>query len=149
MREEIDRNKRYANPPKAKHGKIQNRQQAGAHKDVERTTAKGTGAPSDAHPGPVGKVGNDPGPEGGRDTTWGIIAGRHKAERDSMHGRRATEDAHTHERRAAEDADMHNRHAKELQNHMEQAAKTELATTAGNPKELGNAKNEGRKGNNV
>jgi hypothetical protein len=66
MREEIDRNKRYANPPKAKHGKIQNRQESRAQKDTERTTAKGTGAPSAAHPGPVGKVGNDRGPKGAR-----------------------------------------------------------------------------------
>jgi hypothetical protein len=66
MREEIDRNKRYANPPKLRKGKVQNKLESGAQKDIERTTAKSTGAPSAAHPGPVGKVGDDRGPKGAR-----------------------------------------------------------------------------------
>jgi hypothetical protein len=64
MRQEIDRNKRYANPPKLRKGKVQNKLEAGAQRDTERTTAKGTRTPSAAHPGLVGKVGNDRGPSG-------------------------------------------------------------------------------------
>jgi hypothetical protein len=66
MRQEIDRNKRYANPPKLRKGRVQNKLESGAQKDIERTTAKGTGAPSNAHPGPVAKIGADRGPKGVR-----------------------------------------------------------------------------------
>jgi hypothetical protein len=66
MRQEIDRNKRYGNPPKLRKGRVQNKLESGAQKDIERTTAKGTGAPSNAHPGPVAKIGNDRGPKGAR-----------------------------------------------------------------------------------
>jgi hypothetical protein len=34
--------------------------------EPDEATAKGTGAPSNAHPGPVAKIGNDPGPKGAR-----------------------------------------------------------------------------------
>jgi hypothetical protein len=66
MRQEIDRNKRYANPPKLRKGRVQYKQESQAQKDIKRTTAKGTGAPSNAHPGPVAKIGDDRGPKGAR-----------------------------------------------------------------------------------
>jgi hypothetical protein len=144
MAEERDRNKRYANPPKVKHGKVQNKSESRAQTEVERSTAKGTGAPSDAHPGSVGKVGSDPGPQGGHDPGWGVIAERHKTEHGAMIKRHADELGATHERHGKESKDMHSKHSKEMQDHMEQAGEGKMIASAGSARQRGGQSTDAR-----
>ncbi len=143
---EMDRSKRYANPPK--------RPKKGAAPDKDESAAKAASdkvgerekGPTDAHPGPVGKVGSDPGPDKGKDAIWGVVADRHKSERTEMNKRHTTEMSDMHARHAKEHGDMGTRHVKEMQDHAETAAAHKEEVTAGSPKELGKAKDEGKKG---
>ena len=145
---EMDRSKRYANPPKRpkKGGGMQDKQEVKAEHEVKKGVGPADGAPSAAHPGPVGKVGSDPGPDKGHDAIWGVVAERHKAERTEMNTRHTSEMSDMHTRHAKEHGDMGKRHTKELQDHMETAAAHKIEATAGSPKELGTAKSEGKKG---
>ncbi len=148
---EMDRSKRYANPPKAKHGKMQNKDEVKAESTVEKAAKDPKDSPTDAKPGPVGKVGEDPGPEGSPSPEFGVIAERHKSETSSTMKRHAEEGAAMHERHGKEVKDMMSRHHKEMQDHMESKAEGKAAATAGSPKELGTPKKEGKddKGSNV
>lgn len=139
-----NRAKRYDNPPKAP--------RKGGEANPEERTAKGEaeatagGGPTDERPGPVGKIGSDPGPEGGRDETWGVVAARHKTEHAGMLKRHGEEHSGMVERHHKEAKEMHGRHAKEMADHFESGAEASLERTAGSPKELGTPKAEGAKG---
>jgi hypothetical protein len=118
-------------------------------------TADGKNAPHEPSVGKVGKEGSDPGPEKGKDATWGVTAdrdhpaARHKREHSDMLKRHSEEAASMHERHAGEAKTMHSRHSSELQDTMEQMAENKMTQTAGSPKELGKAKDEGKKGAEV
>ena len=120
----------------------------GEVKAAEGKEAGGKG-PTDAKPGPVGKVGEDKGPDAGHDATWGVVAERHKAEHAAMTKRHGEEGAGMHERHGKEGKDMMARHHKEMQDHMETAAHDKEEKTAGKPEELGKDKREGEKGSNA
>ena len=143
-----DRSKRYANPPKApkKNGGAPP-EEGTAERKAEATA--GRGMPSDEHPGPVGKVGSDPGPEGGHDQTFGVIAARHKQEHAGMLKRHGEEHSGMVERHHKEAKEMHGRHAKEMEDHFESGAEASAERTAGSPEELGSEKSEGKKGAEV
>lgn len=148
-----DRSKRYANPPKApkRNGGAPNPEEGEAKRKAEATA--GSGMPTDQHPGPVGKVGEDPGPEGGHDATWGVVADRHKQEHGDMLKRHHADHlAHSEARHAMvsrhgeEAKKMHARHQEEMANAMEGEATQEAERTAGSPPKLGETKSEGTKG---
>lgn len=149
---EMDRTKRYANPPKApKKGGEANPEERKAKSEAEATAGGGMPHPKD--PDKIGHVGADPGPEGGHDQTWGVVAERHKREHGDMLKRHAAEHvSHANmrhemvERHHKEAKDMHGRHAKELADHFEQGAEASLERTAGSPEMLGKTKSEGKDG---
>ena len=149
-----DSSKRYANPPKAPKKKSdgslrEHESKAEGEADTaERKEGEGKG-PTDKKPGAVGKVGEDPGPDAGKDATWGVVADRHKSEHAAAIKRHAEELGAAHERHGKELKDMHSRHSKEMQDHMEQGAEGKEDATAGKPEELGKEKSEGKKGSNV
>jgi hypothetical protein len=149
MAEERDRTKRYANPPKqGKKGGMQNKEEkkaAGEAKTAEHKEAAGKG-PTDEKPGKVGKVGEDKGPEGGHSATMGVMHERHKTEHAATVKRHGEEGTAMHERHGKELKDMMGRHHKEMADHMEAGAEAKIEATAGKPKELGKAKDEGKKG---
>lgn len=148
MAEERDRTKRYANPPK--HGKKGGGAAPGPNeKKVEseaEKTAGGKNAPHPTDPDKVGKVDSDPGPEGGHDSGWGVVASRHKREHGEMMKRQGEEHEAMRGRHETEAKAMHTRHASEMQDHMEEGAEHEAEATAGEPKELGKDKAEGKSG---
>jgi hypothetical protein len=148
---ETDRNARYRNPPKVKHGKVQNRFESRAQAGADKAeSAEGAGkGPTDKNPGPVGKVGQDKGPEGSPSPEFGIVADRHKREHGEMTRRHGEAQHSLHEAHTKEANDLQARHAKELQDTMEQAASKKANATAGTPKELGRAKDEGGRGSNA
>lgn len=149
---EINRSKRYANPPKGKKKGLQDKGERKAETEVkadEKKEGEHKG-PTDKEPGKVGKAGEDKGPskhESGPE--FGVVAERHKREHGDMIKRHAEEMAATHERHGAESKTMLGRHHKELQDHMEGGAERAEDKTAGAPKELGRDKPEGEKGSNV
>lgn len=151
---EVDRSKRYANPPK--HGKKKGdgslREHEGKGEAAADKAEKKEGehkGPTDAKPGAVGKVGSDPGPDKGKDATWGVVAERHKTEHGAMIKRHADAMTGLHEAHAKEAKEMHGRHGKEMQDHMEEGAEHKEDASAGSPKELGKDKAEGKKGSEV
>ena len=148
---DMDRSKRYDNSPKAKHGKMQDKGESKAETEVKSAEAKeGAGkGPTDAKPGPVGKVGEDPGPEAGKDSTWGVVAERHKSEHAAMVKRHSEEMGGMAERHGKEGKDMMTRHHKELQDGMEMKAEGGIEGSAGSPPKLGKTESEGKKGSNV
>ncbi len=137
MAEDRDRSKRYANSPKAKHGKMQDKGEQKAEGEAKSAEAKeGAGkGPTDKAPGSVGKVGEDKGPEGSPSPEFGVIAKRQKSEHSEMR-----------DRHSKEMTDMVSRHHKEMQDGMETAAAGKADASAGSPKELGKDKSEGEKG---
>lgn len=152
-----DSSKRYANSPKAPKkkgagdGSLRKSEGAavGEAKKDEKKEGEGKG-PVDAKPGPVGKVGEDPGPDKGESgPEFGVVAERHKSEHGAMIKRHAEELGATHERHGKEAKDMMARHHKELQDHMEAGAEHKAQASAGAPKELGKDKDEGKKGSEV
>jgi hypothetical protein len=150
---EIDRSKRYANPPKhGRKGAAPNKDEEGAAaaaKTAEKKEGEGEG-PTPKDPGAVAKENTDKGPsphESGPE--FGVVAERHKREHGDMTKRHAEEAAAMHERHGGEGKSMMARHHKELQDHMESAAATKEEASAGSPKELGKDKAEGEKGSNV
>lgn len=148
---EVDRSKRYANPPKhgKKKGGAPDKDEKTAEAKVEKVDTRDKG-PTDAKPGSVGKVGEDPGPDKGRDgPEFGVVAERHKSEHGAMIKRHAEAMGTMHEAHAKEAKEMMGRHHKELQDHMEQGAEGKADKTAGSPKELGKDKDEGKKGGEV
>lgn len=152
---EPDRSKRYANPPKkpgkkSGDGSLREHEAKGeaAADKAEKKEGEGKG-PTDTKPGPVGKVGSDPGPSGSPSPEFGVVAERHKSEHAAMIKRHAEEMGTTAERHGKEGKDMMTRHHKELQDHMEQGADNKADATAGKPEELGKDKSEGKKGSEV
>jgi hypothetical protein len=138
MAEPESRAKRYDNPQKApkRGGAAPDKDESAAKAAAEKTA--GHGMPHPDNSDKAGKVGSDPGPEGGKDATWGVVAARHKQEHADMLKRHAADHvAHANSRHEMvarhhdEAAKMHARHAKEL-----------MEATAGSPQELGNAKSE-------
>lgn len=145
---EMDRSKRYANSPKAGKKGMQNKDERKAEGGVaaaEGKEGKHEG-PTDQHPGKVGKVGEDKGPDGGASSTMGVMHERHASEREDMHKRHHMEMTQMHDRHATEHKDMHKRHHEETQNHEEAGAEKKIDATAGKPEELGKDKSEGKKG---
>ncbi len=143
---EMDRSKRYANPPKRpKKGAAPDKDESAAKAASDKVGAREKG-PTDAHPGPVGKVGSDPGPEKGHDAEFGVVADRHKTELTAMHKRHTGEMTQMAERHQTEAGEMGKMHSKQMQDHFETAASGKLESSAGSPKELGKAKDEGKKG---
>lgn len=131
MAEPESRAKRYDNPPRPK-GK------GGGAPDKDETTAKaaaektaGSGMPHADSPDKAGKIGSDPGPETGKDATFGVVAARHKTEHADMLKRHGGEHEQMVGRHHEEAAKMHARHAKEL-----------MEASAGSPEELGKPKSE-------
>jgi hypothetical protein len=153
MAEEPDRSKRYANSPKAKHGKMQDKGEQKAEGEVKAAEAKeGEGkGPTDksaAAPGGVGKVGEDKGPKTDPNPSpeGGLIASdAHKAEIASATKFHAEEASAMSERHAKHIKEITNRHLK-MQDGMEAKAEGEADASAGSPKELGKDKSEGKKG---
>lgn len=150
-----DSSKRYANPPKAPKKGMQDKGEKkaeGEAKAAEKKEGEGSG-PTDAKPGPVGKVGEDKGPSGSPSPEFGVVAERHKSEHAAMVKRHAEEmattAATTAERHGKEGKDMMARHHKEMQDHMESGAASKADATAGKPEELGKEKDEGKKGSEV
>lgn len=137
---------RYDNPPKVgkKGGSAPNKDESAAKSEAEATA--GSGMPHADKPGAVGKEGSDPGPDAGKDSTWGVVASRHKAEHGEMLKRHASEHEQMVGRHHEEAGKMHARHAKEMQDGMESSAAAKAEATAGNPKELGETKSEGKGG---
>ncbi len=151
MADPESRAKRYDNSPKGKRGGAPNKETEAAKSEAEKTA--GRGMPHADDPGKVGKVDSDPGPEAGKDATWGVVASRHKQERQAMHKRHAEEHvAHATTRQEMvgrhhkEDMEMSSRHQKEMQDALEEGAEGEAERSAGSPKELGTAKPEGKGG---
>jgi hypothetical protein len=151
---ERDRSARY-NHASSKRGQEKQAPGDAAAEKKAAATADGKDAPHEPSVGKVGKEGIDPGPEKGKDATWGVTAGRenpatrHKREHSDMLKRHSEEAASMHERHAGEAKTMHSRHSSELQDTMDQMAENKLTQTAGSPKELGSAKSEGKKGAEV
>lgn len=130
---EVDRSKRYSGTAKAK--------------AKAEATASGKSAP---HPKDQPSKTTDPGPDKGKDATWGVVADRHKREHGDMTKRHADELAATVERHAKEAKDMHGRHGGEMQDHLEQSAKGKAEATAGSPPtDTVKSKDEGKKGSEV
>lgn len=122
----MDRTKRYANPPKGKKMTAPDKDETGAEGKVEATA----GSPPQMKDAPkVGKMGEDPGPSGGKDATWGVVASRHAANITGMLKRHGEEAASMHERHSKEMKDMHKSHMKEAEEHF-----------------MGGHENEGEKG---
>ena len=153
MAEEMDRTKRYANPPKGKKNGMQYKEESGAESKAKSTA----GSPPDmADADRVAKAGEDPGPEGGHDATWGVVAERHKREHGEMLKRHMADHVGHHEAHKAlverhhkEHKEMHSRHHEEMQDAMEGGAEGEAERSAGSPKILGRTESEGRKGAEV
>jgi len=135
----VDRSQRYKDSPKGTE----------AAKKIAEKTAGGKDAPHADNPDKAGKVGEDPGPSAGRDSTWGVVADRHKREHADMTKRHSDEHVSVSERHTKEARDMMARHHKEMADHMESAAAGKVDATAGSPKELGTAKSEGKAGAEV
>lgn len=147
MAEDRDRTSRYSNSPKgAKKHDTPAAENEAAKAEAEKT-AGGTSAPHADNPGKVGKQGSDPGPEGGEDATWGVVASRHSREHSDMLKRHHEELTATHERHASEAKTLHKRHHDEMRDTA--TASAEAARTAGSPKELGEAKSEGKAGSSA
>jgi hypothetical protein len=150
---EVDRSKRYANPPKkpkktGSDGSLREHEgKAEAAADAaEKKEGAGKG-PTDKNPGPVGKVGTDPGPEGGKDAEFGVVAERHKREHADMLKRHTEAVGGMQDAHAKEAKGMVERHHKELQDGMEQKGEAGAEKTAGSPQELGTEKKiDGNKG---
>lgn len=144
-----DRMARYAHSPKGakSHGAPAGE---GAAEAEAKKTAGGENAPHADNPDKAGKIGSDPGPDAGEDTTWGVVASRHAREHGDMLKRHGEEMTATHERHHAEAKTMHKRHHDEAKQHMD--AQLEAAMHGhehGKGPELGNAEGEGKKGANV
>jgi hypothetical protein len=157
MMADMDRSKRYDNSPKAKHGKMQNKQEAKAEGEVKSAEAKeGAGkGPTDSKPGGangIGKIGEDPGPEPGKDEYMGVMQKQHADEISAAmktHHEAISAEVERHGKHMKE---MHARHAKArdgMQDKMEIAGEKKAEATAGSPKELGKEKDEGKKGAEV
>jgi hypothetical protein len=145
MADNRDRTSRYANPPKGakKHGAPG----ADAAETKAEKTAGGDNAPHPDNPDQAGKVGADAGPAAGEDATWGEVASRHTREHGDMLKRHGEEMTATHERHHSEARTMHKRHHGEMKDTA--AAAHAAEATAGAPKELGDAKSEGKAGTNA
>src|SRR5262245_1158081 len=115
MAEPESRSKRYDNPQKApkKGGAAPNKDEAAAKSEAEKTA--GTARPHADDPDKVGEVGKDPGPEAGKDATWGVVASRHKTEHGDMLKRHVSEHEQMVGRHHEEAGKMHARHSKEMQ----------------------------------
>lgn len=134
----VDRSTRYSKPGKAPGGT------AGAKTGAEKT-AGGKAAP---HPKDQPEKKSDPGPEAGKDATWGVVADRHKREHGDMSKRHAEELAATLERHGKEAKDLQGRHSTEMVEQLK-APEAKAEKTAGDPPELGKQKSEGTKGAEV
>lgn len=153
---EMDRSKRYANPPKAKNGKMQDKGEVKADSTVKKDAADPAKSPTDAKPGPVGKVGEDPGPEGSPSPEFGVVA-KQKADEIGAAMKMHADNMKIHTDAMTAEAERHGKHMKEMtsrhqktgdgmQDKGEQGAEKKAAATAGSPKELGKPKDEGKKG---
>lgn len=129
----VDRSKRYNNG-------------AGGAKAEAEKTASGKDAP---HPANQPEKTTDPGPEAGKDATWGVVADRHKREHADMSKRHADAHASMVEAHAKEAKDMHARHQKDMQEHMAGAAATAEKTAGSPPTDTVKSKDEGKKGAEV
>lgn len=141
MADDKDRTTRYTKSPSGA------KNHSAAAKAEAEKTAGGANAPHADDPNKAGKVGSDPGPEGGEGATFGVITSRHTREHSDMLKRHGEEMTATHERHHTEAKAMHKRHHGEMKDAAEAAHAAEA--TAGSPKELGKAESEGKSGSNV
>lgn len=106
----VDRSNRYAkSQKKAALSKGEQPGTDGAKGEAEKTA--GSGMPHEPDPGPVGKMGEDKGPD---ESGMGGMVSRHKQEHGEMVKRHAEEHTSMVERHGKEMKAMHDRHHKEL-----------------------------------
>lgn len=149
----MDRSQRYANPPKAPK---KNGSASGEIDEAKRDAEKTAGSPPDmSDAGKVGKMDSDPGPEGGHDQTFGVVAERHKREHGDMLKRHMAEhtghqEAHTAmmTRQHKESSDMLKRHQEEMKTEFQGGdhGGDEIKSGGDEGPKLGSEKSEGTKG---